>query len=256
MNLIISPVFLLSFVVFAACKTGIANTSTYYMPKASSDCKNGEVCAKFKEKVKVQGSGILGTGKIYKYITAGVFKNAKGEVIREIPSHFETKNYNDCTTVKVQEKHCLIPYISVAADLAQHYTRGDIISMPSLKGKQMLMPDGQKFTHPGYLIIQDSGQGIKGKGRFDIFTYSLHNEDPKNSIGSHSENPYCDPQDCNDRNSYTVIKIKKNVRDISKQSVAYQEAFAKIQALKYLVDPTLRNNKSEPSRKLKTGSRS
>ncbi len=60
---------------------------------------------------------------------------------------------------------CIDPYYSVAADLSI-YNLGDVLYIPVLKG--VVLPDGS--LHNGYVIVRDSGQRIKGYGRFDFFT--------------------------------------------------------------------------------------
>lgn len=60
---------------------------------------------------------------------------------------------------------CLEPYYSVAADLSI-YNLGEVIFIPYLKG--VTLPNGT--LHDGYVVVRDSGQRIKGKGRFDFFT--------------------------------------------------------------------------------------
>lgn len=59
---------------------------------------------------------------------------------------------------------CLEPYYSVAADLSI-YSLGDVIYIPHLKG--LLLPNGKK--HDGFVVVRDTGEAIKGKGRFDFF---------------------------------------------------------------------------------------
>ncbi len=63
------------------------------------------------------------------------------------------------------KKACVDPFYSVAADLSI-YKAGTVIFIPSVVG--LLMPDGS--FHNGYFIVRDSGQAIKGYGRFDFFT--------------------------------------------------------------------------------------
>lgn len=60
---------------------------------------------------------------------------------------------------------CIDPFYSVAADLSI-YNLGDVIFMPLLKG--VVLPNGE--AHSGFVIVRDSGQRIKGVGRFDFFT--------------------------------------------------------------------------------------
>lgn len=67
--------------------------------------------------------------------------------------------------VKGYRQMCIDPYYSVAADLSI-YNLGDVIYVPMLKG--LVLPNGE--SHNGYVIVRDSGQRIKGVGRFDFFT--------------------------------------------------------------------------------------
>jgi hypothetical protein len=224
------------------CPPGIATTSTYFMPHIKDYCaENLESCPKFESAVKTQGSGILAEGKTKKYVGNG---------------NFETKTYDDCKTTKVQDKHCLIPYISIAADIIRldkktnkwigHYHRGDIIEMPALRGETMTFADGTNFKHPGFLIVQDSGGDIDGEGRFDFFTHSLSPDKKLNSMGSTSKYKISDRTECKGKN-YTVIKINKNIKKVSGQSKEYQNAFNIITEF----EKKVLKKKSLPSQKLK-----
>ncbi len=64
----------------------------------------------------------------------------------------------------VQEKICLDPYHSVAADLSI-YKVGDVIYIPAVRGT--LLNDGTR--HNGYFIVRDTGGAIKRPGRFDFY---------------------------------------------------------------------------------------
>lgn len=70
---------------------------------------------------------------------------------------------------------CLDPYYSVAADLSI-YKQGDVIFVPAIVGLDM----GNGTKHHGFFIIRDSGDMIKGRGRFDFFTGYHTDTDPKN----------------------------------------------------------------------------
>ncbi len=73
------------------------------------------------------------------------------------------------------KKICLDPFYSVAADLSI-YSLGDVIYIPDLRG--LALPDGSQ--HNGYLIVRDSGDAIKGHGRFDFFTGFISNNKAEN----------------------------------------------------------------------------
>ena len=69
------------------------------------------------------------------------------------------------TNSKAQSVMCLDPFYSVAADLTLYHI-GDVVFIRAAVG--LKMPDGT--IHDGYFIVRDSGQAIKGFGRFDFFT--------------------------------------------------------------------------------------
>ncbi len=87
---------------------------------------------------------------------------------------------------------CLDPYYSVAADLTL-YSVGDVIFISSIAG--LVLPDGT--VHDGYFIVRDSGQAIKGYGRFDFFTGFTLNK---------SENPLAQTG-FGDRNTHSHYEI-------------------------------------------------
>lgn len=67
--------------------------------------------------------------------------------------------------LKTFSSMCLDPYYSIAADLSI-YRLGAVIFVPSFAG--MLLPNGA--VHDGYFIVRDTGNSIKGYGRFDFFS--------------------------------------------------------------------------------------
>ncbi len=75
---------------------------------------------------------------------------------------------------------CIDPFYSVAADLSI-YNLGDVIYIPRLKNTKL--PNGEK--HNGYFIVRDSGQLIKGEGRFDFYTgyFSANKKNPFVKMG-------------------------------------------------------------------------
>ena len=67
--------------------------------------------------------------------------------------------------IKSFSSMCLDPYYSVAADLSI-YRLGAVIFVPSFAG--VLLPNG--VVHDGYFVVRDTGNSIKGYGRFDFFS--------------------------------------------------------------------------------------
>jgi membrane-bound lytic murein transglycosylase A len=113
----------------------------------------------------------------------------------------------DCETAKGASGNCLIPYVSVAAD-PDYYQMGDIIEMPSMKGKEITLPSGRKMKHPGYFIVEDTGGAIRGRNRFDFFTGAHDMHDKANAFGSQgSDNTQMIAQnDCSSRKNFKVIR--------------------------------------------------
>lgn len=75
---------------------------------------------------------------------------------------------------------CLEPFYSVAADLSIYHL-GDVIYIPHLVG--IKLPTGEK--HDGYVIVRDTGEAIRGKGRFDFFVgfHSVFSNNPFHKAG-------------------------------------------------------------------------
>lgn len=172
------------------CQPSVATTSTYYTPSAKVVCKSNKPCEKFKEMVGVQGSGTLSKGKIYTF-------------------QGKTVDIGDCDTSIGKGNTCLIPYVSVAADLRYHEL-GDIIEMPALKGKIITLPNGKKFVHPGYFIVDDRGAAsyIRGENRFDVYTGPHDLDDPRNAFGQDAppELRMVDTKECGPHKNFKVIK--------------------------------------------------
>lgn len=197
------------------CAPNIATTSVYYTPDVSKICGKSNPCKAFKKEVRMQGSGTLPGGKIYTH---------QGK------THTLTSS---CDTTIGSSGKCLIPFISVAADM-RYYEPGDIIQMPSLKGKVINLPDGSKMIHPGYLIVQDTGGAIRGPNRFDFYMGSMGLRDARtgkinrdNSFGyaASKDTRMVDKSECSDSKSFTVVR---------RGSVSYETSLAAI-------DDALRN---------------
>lgn len=143
----------------------VVSPSVYYVP-SRSDFHSFD---SFKRAVKMQGTGDLGDGKVYRY-------NGK---VERLPQ--------GCQTAVGARGNCLIPFISIAADNSI-YSLGDIIYIPELKGKVIRLPSGEQFEHPGYFVVDDVGVAIRGANRFDFFTGNMSPNDKDNAFGYASSN--------------------------------------------------------------------
>ena len=169
----INIIFLFVFLVITGCNYApvasnrpTAITTVYYLPDAKNMCgQYGDSCDRFLASVQMQGSGRIHKDTIVR--AAAVNKYEK---------------LHKCSTTIGSGGICLIPYISVAADRKQ-YNIGDIIFMPAIKGLLMTFKNGKSFKHPGYFLIHDTGGGINGVGRFDIFTGDMDLNNKYNSFG-------------------------------------------------------------------------
>lgn len=183
------------------CRNDIATTTTYYVPEVKDLCGSSKPCPEFKKAVKLQGSGKLNDKTIL---------TASGDKI----------DTGDCKTAFGASGNCLIPYISVAADPHYHHM-GDIIDMPGLRGTTIILPDGKKMIHPGYFIVEDTGGGIKGPNRFDIFTGSHDGAEAAQALVKHTgdEPELTSKSDCGSEKQFTTLKAEK-----PKDEAAYNEA--------------------------------
>lgn len=75
---------------------------------------------------------------------------------------------------------CLIPFVSVAADLG-HHAAGDVLFVKALKGTKVPHPfkPQEWWTHDGYVVVTDRGGAIKGSNRFDFFIGTSDWQSPK-----------------------------------------------------------------------------
>lgn len=180
----------------------------YYVPsydQSTSDCtemktlknEHGKVlinvCKNIFANCLMQGTCQIRTGgqKILINVGPVIDGEQRFNVIKNSACIFGTGNAP--SNLKKPTVMCLDPYYSVAADL-NLYSTGDIVFIPSVVG--LAMPDGS--THDGYFIVRDSGQAIKGFGRFDFFTGFTLNK---------SENPLAQAGfgDRNMHRSYEII---------------------------------------------------
>ncbi|MBX3033362.1 MAG: hypothetical protein KF865_05495 [Bdellovibrionaceae bacterium] len=178
---------------FLCSDRSVATTSVYYTPTQSEYCPKGDLCPEFKRIVSAPGygtgSGRLNNGQIYRYT---------GRTERP------PKN---CETTTGAGGPCLIPYVSVAADM-RYYRTGDIIDMPSLRGKRITLPNGKSFEHPGYFVVADVGSAIRGVNRFDTYSGLVGPKNPQNPFG-HSgpeDMRMVDKSDCDSHKKFSVIR--------------------------------------------------
>ncbi len=66
----------------------------------------------------------------------------------------------------------LVPYRSIAADRSV-FPAGTVLYIPELRGKVLTAPDGTSFTHDGYVMVVDSGSGVRGH-HIDFFAGNIH----------------------------------------------------------------------------------
>lgn len=169
-------------------KDKYARATMYYIPSisysSSQECSASDfvnmrdrdgksiasVCRKAYRSCLMQGTCRLEVkqGQRYKkmLLNVGGRLGDGAYAFKDVSSHvcqFGVGNATD--RFRSYSRMCLEPYYSVAADLSI-YNLGDVIFMPILKGVKL--PNGK--VHDGYVIVRDSGQKIKGKGRFDFFT--------------------------------------------------------------------------------------
>ncbi|MGE3757740.1 MAG: 3D domain-containing protein, partial [Pseudobdellovibrionaceae bacterium] len=175
-------------------ESGTVRPTVYYFPiieetpKSCTDSskrslldKNGDalakVCPETYRACALQGTCMIVRGKNKKSF------NVAG---RDIVQRFMEMKEGECPYGYGVKNICLDPFYTIAADLSI-YKPGDVIYMPSLR--EVDLPNGEK--HSGYFVVRDTGNNIKGKGRFDFFTGFLNWRDVQNpfsKIGLASKN--------------------------------------------------------------------
>jgi 3D (Asp-Asp-Asp) domain-containing protein len=170
------------------CDWGTATTSVYFVPHIRDYCPTSKICPKFRRQVRMQGSGTLPGNRVLTYTG-------------------KTRSLGSCETAIGAAGKCLKPYISIAAD-PRYYSMGDIIQMPSMKGRVITLPNGKTMIHPGYFIVEDVGGAIKGPNRFDFFTGSAGLTNAMNSFGTkaNKSTQLQDLNDCSSRKNFTAVR--------------------------------------------------
>lgn len=210
----------------AACPAGVARTTIYYVPHVDDPqfgTVNGEPNEAFRATVLAQGTGRLRDGRFITY--------------KNMEPHFKSYLCKTATGYADRPSNpglswrhaCLTPFISVAADLTSStgYELGDIIEMESLRGLKVTLPDGTTFTHPGFLIVQDTGGDFRGqgKGKFDLFVDVYKRDDPQNVFG---DGGFVN----NGKTAFMGDRRRcenKAFRQISTDDPSYDEAYAQIE---------------------------
>lgn len=184
------------------CSTNIVRSSMYFVPHIKDYCSPATVpCKAFKNEVRMQGSGAMFGNQTYQYSPRS-------------KSDYITRDIGECDTAVGAANECLIPFISVAAD-PKFYEMGDVISMPTMKGREIQLPNGKKMIHPGYFIVHDTGGAIKGKNRFDFFTGSFDDHNANNAFGydGFADLAITDKKSCNPKKQFTVVRQGTNKYD-------------------------------------------
>ena len=159
--------------------------------------KVATICSKDIKNCARQGScTVLNQGNHIHF----VYEKHKNGVV-----FFEKYDLDDCHYGFGVQNICVDPYHSVAADLTIYKT-GDVIFVPTVRGA--VLPTGE--VHDGYFIVRDTGNAIKGLGRFDFYTGYEAPFEAKNTFAKMNLN---DPKEKFDyvlvKDSAIIEKVKK-----------------------------------------------
>jgi 3D (Asp-Asp-Asp) domain-containing protein len=165
-----------------------ASPTIYYIPsytyQESQNCsenlkknfldENGKllarVCGEIYKSCEMQGTCRIGFSKQSAQLINVVGKKSgvqRFKVVTDNQCRYGFGRSSD--GVHSYKKMCLNPFYTLAADL-KYYKLGDVLFFPDLKNVKL--PNGR--IHDGYMIVRDSGGGIKGEGRFDFFSGYFH----------------------------------------------------------------------------------
>src|SRR5207253_8876516 len=103
------------------CPSNIATTTMYYTPNVKDFCKSSSPCDAFRKVVADAGSGTLPGNQTLKYVAPSRHgkKHAKlSKKQKYAASNFKPLNMGNCDTAIGAAGKCLIPFVSVAADLS------------------------------------------------------------------------------------------------------------------------------------------
>lgn len=152
------------------------NPTVYYVPKIQADqarssgcalspAGDWQICASAFQECLMQGSCFVGMGDSWRYF----MRDGRAETIK-------ASSQGRCR-FGVGYGACVIPNVSVAADLTMHKI-GDVIYIPALDGKNVPYIG----RHDGFFVVHDKGGGVRGASRFDFFTGHKGTRDPQNAL--------------------------------------------------------------------------
>ena len=191
------------------------STSIYYTPDQKEFEKSGK--KNFAEAVRMEGAGINADGKVV---------NKDNQVDKDmgcqIPQGLGGGSGRDQSARG--SAGCMIPFFTIAADLSKTaYQAGDIIFIKAVKDAHIKLPNGKE--HPGYFIVQDTGDAFKGAGagRFDIFTGKYAPDDPNNPMVKAL--PWLD-----DKKSCAQAKGDHKFQLLNEGAAGYQDGMTQIES--------------------------
>jgi 3D (Asp-Asp-Asp) domain-containing protein len=147
-------------------KNSCSTTSRVSLVSPKGDVLD-RVCPRTYSECNMQGKcSVTRSGKTRIYNV----HSARGGITR-----FFEATHSSCRYGYGVQSSCLDPFYSLAADL-RFYKPGDVVYVPGVTGAPL--PDGSK--HSGFFVVRDRGRAIKGRGRFDFYSGSIHWQDPRN----------------------------------------------------------------------------
>jgi 3D (Asp-Asp-Asp) domain-containing protein len=102
----------------------------------------------------------------------------------------------------------LVPFRTIAVD-KEIIPYGTVIYIPAVRGKMILLPNGEEVTHDGYFFAGDTGGAIK-KNHIDVFT-GIYDRNPFPEVIKSNENKTFDAFIISDEvivNSLTNLHLK------------------------------------------------
>jgi len=150
--------------------------TVYYTPKINADdaraagCNlvnagDWQICENSFRNCLMQGSCFISMSGAWRYF----MKAGKAAALR-------ARSQGRCR-FGVGFGSCVIPNVSIAADLSMHKI-GDVIYVPELDGRSVPYIG----RHDGFLVVHDKGGAIVGQERFDFFTGHMGPRDPRNAL--------------------------------------------------------------------------
>lgn len=119
-----------------------------------------KLCPRFIQDAKIQGQATITVNGVRRVINVSGRNSQKWVLVPQAR----------CSYGYGVRNLCLVPFVSIAADL-DHHDPGDVIFVKALKGTKVPHPlkPQEWWTHDGYLVVTDRGGAIQGANRFDFF---------------------------------------------------------------------------------------